>query len=115
MGNVRQALLETLDFIMETLRLVLVICLLWLLAVSNGLIILYNYYYLVELLLSFVPINAVTKMLLVAFLSFSAVTALIFICLYLEEVNDFIIEQLNEQQPTTKLGRKILSIIKKYW
>jgi len=54
-------------------------------------------------------------MLLVAFLSFSAVTALIFICLYLEEVNDFIIEQLNEQQPTTKLGRKILSIIKKYW
>jgi hypothetical protein len=113
--NARQALLETYDFIMEALRWVHIVCCLWLFVFYNGLIILYGYYYLMNFLFSFVPINAVTKCLFVTILAFTAFTALIFICVYLEDLNYFIIDELNKHQPTTKLGRKILKIIRKYW
>jgi hypothetical protein len=111
----RQAATETYEFIMEALGWVNIVWCLWVMCFYNGLLILYGYYYLMNFLFGFVPINACNSCLFATIVAFTAVTALIFICVFLEDLNYTIIDELNKYQPTTRLGRKILKIIIKYW
>jgi hypothetical protein len=110
-----QAATEIYHFIKEALGYHLIGWFIFFSCFFNGLLILYVMGELLNFVFGLMPINEVTKYLFVAILAFTAGTALIYICVFIEDLNFTILKELNKLQPTTKLGRKILKIIIKYW